>query len=158
MIRDVLRQLADDSWWSDDCHTQNAAIILPPRCVYGAAATNAVPPRLEATDERCRPPLKTDYIEHAERAAIYAAARDGFITSGCIMVALWAACPECARAIISAGITAVHVANATLEATPPRWLRQVNLGIAMLHEAGIPVTTHRSLGRDIRFDGRILTL
>lgn len=158
MIRDLLKELGEFSWMSDDPTTQNAAVIVAPNRARSPAVSNIIPYGLYLGDGRCHYPLKSDYIEHAERAAIAEAARMGFATEGCTMVALWAACPACARAIIQAGIVSVHVAHAALEATPDRWVSRVRLGIAMLHEAGVRVTTHRNLRCEIRFDDSILTL
>lgn len=48
---------------------------------------------------------KLTRVEHAERNAIFAAARLGIRTQGLTMAASWAACSDCARAIVQAGIS-----------------------------------------------------
>ena len=54
-------------------------------------------------------PEKYDWVEHAERNAIYAAARMGAATKGCKMYLNYnpECCTDCARAIIQAGIIEV---------------------------------------------------
>lgn len=53
------------------------------------------------------PALKDVLSEHAERNAIYNAARIGVSCKGCTMFATFHPCHECARAIIQAGIKEV---------------------------------------------------
>lgn len=55
-------------------------------------------------------PAKYDWTEHAERNAIYNAARLGHKTEGCILFLNWSPdflCTDCARAVIQAGIIEV---------------------------------------------------
>lgn len=54
-------------------------------------------------------PEKYQWVEHAERNAIFNAARHGISVSGCVMYLNWepTPCADCARAIIQAGIVAV---------------------------------------------------
>src|SRR5579859_1849886 len=56
-----------------------------------------VTPRLER-------PEKYVYIEHAERNAIYAAAKLGIVLEGTTIYVNWFPCAECARAIVQSGI------------------------------------------------------
>ena len=69
--------------------------------------TNHFPCGIEKKQERLERPLKYSLIEHAERDAIYDAAKSGKSTSGTIMYAPWFACADCGRAIIQAGISEV---------------------------------------------------
>jgi dCMP deaminase len=97
---------------------------------------------------------KLTYIEHAEREAIYRAAREGLSLAGATMYALWAACPECARAIVGAGITRLVTLKKTRELTPERWLEPLRVADQMLADAGVAVEFYaESLGVRIMFDG-----
>ena len=159
MPRASLCNLASFSAFSHDPRTQNAARLYEPGTgLFSSARYNQVPEPLTPLEGRLGASGKVIYVEHAERAAIYAAAREGFSTDGCEMHTLWAACPECARAIICAGIVRVHTPAATFSATPRRWKLQVMSGLAMLEEAGVDVVFHRDLGATILFDGKELML
>jgi len=156
---DSLQQLASIAWFSDDPRTQNAAVVVDTETHFRyGIALNSVTYHTEDEDERVKTGLKATYVEHAERAAIYRAAKEGWSCDGCEMHALWAACPDCARAIISSGITAVHTCEATYAATPERWRLTVRRGLAMLEEAGVEVVFHRNIGISILFNGEELDL
>lgn len=144
---------------SDDPRTHNAARLYEPLSgLFGPVVTNQVPRRLSAVRGRLRASVKAAYIEHAERAAIYSAATEDWVSGGCELHCLWAACPDCARAIILAGIQTVHTAAATFSATPDRWRLQVRQGLGMLDEAGVEVVFHRNVGGSILFNGAELEL
>ncbi len=97
---------------------------------------------------------KLTYIEHAERDVIYSAAQNGFRLAGGTMYAIWAACPECARAIVGAGITRLVTLKKTRELTPERWLEPLRVADQMLADAGVAVEFYaESLGVRIMFDG-----
>lgn len=62
------------------------------------------------TDKRrYEKPMKYVWTEHAERNAIYKAARLGISLNGCTMYATYFPCVECTRAIIQAGIKTLYV-------------------------------------------------
>ena len=84
--------------------------------------------------------------EHAERHAIYSAASQGHQTLGTTMFCPWAACPDCARAIILAGIHKVVVHKQRMALTPSRWAMRVNVGLLILADAGVKV---------VEFSGRV---
>jgi deoxycytidylate deaminase len=100
---------------------------------------------------------KPFWMEHAERAVILRAARAGISTEGAVLFAPWAACADCARAIVMAGITKVHRHVEALELTPLRWAPSTNAGEQILKASGIQVLNHRGqVGESIvRFDGSL---
>lgn len=57
------------------------------------------------TDHNCARPEKYDWIEHAERNAIFSAARQGVSLDDSIMFLPGFPCVECARGIVQSGIT-----------------------------------------------------
>lgn len=65
---------------------------------------NQVPMGCEHTEERHQRPAKYDWTEHAERNAIYNAAREGTALYGCTMYVNWYPCVPCARGILEIGI------------------------------------------------------
>lgn len=143
---------------SDDPHTQNGA-VLAPASGFVSVAANHVPAGLAVTTSRLERPRKYGFIEHAERSAIYSAARCGTKTAGSTLYCCWFACRDCARAIICAGIKEVvgHVKTRTL--TPGRWEDEVLAGEAMLREAGVALRwLSCPLGVTIKFNGEDLEL
>ena len=135
---------------SDDLSNQNAAIVFcPDECdIYGIGA-NSLPKGVIKTDERIKArPKKYAYIEHAERNAIYAAAKAGRCTKNCVMVCPWFACADCARAIVQSGIRKVYGHKQRMDMTnvgrekvadtvDNRWVAPVTDGDIILQEAGI---------------------
>jgi deoxycytidylate deaminase len=105
-------------------------------------AHNGIDFRLADTPQRWIGQAKADYVEHAERACIYQAAKNGVATTNLGLVATWVACPDCARAIIGSGLKEVLVDRASLEYTTPKWKRAVRQGLAMIEEAGIKLVVH----------------
>jgi len=59
-------------------------------------------------NERWERPIKYQYVEHAERNAIYNAARVGTPTLGCSAFVSLAPCVGCSRALVQAGIVEVY--------------------------------------------------
>lgn len=158
MDREQLAYLAAAASWSGDHSTRNAArVVHPDYATNCGIAVNSVPNEIGRW-ERFKAGLKSTYVEHAERAALYRAAREGYGTDRAELYALWAACPECARAIVSCGISRVITCAATYSATPQRWRLQVRTGLAILDEAGVDVTFVRHVGMAVLFDGRMLEL
>lgn len=143
---------------SHDPRTQNGAVLARRNDIIVAAA-NAVPAGLAADAGRLQPPGKYQYIEHAERAVIYRAAWSHWKTGGSTLYCLWFACPDCARAIIQAGIYEVVGHCGPRNATPDRWQDAVQAGERMLREAGVGMRwIAEPLGTSIMFDGRELAL
>ena len=138
---------------SHDPETQNGAVLVTSRQVIYAA--NCVPTGVARPDHRLARPFKYDFVEHAERAAIYKAAAAGAATAGSKLFCPWFACTDCARAIVAAGIREVVGLIALRNATPARWLLKVELAEKMLEEAGVSqrLLAHQ-VGVTIRFDGR----
>jgi dCMP deaminase len=140
---------------SHDPSTQNGAVLVPRGPSYASPAANEFPINIFRTPERLTRPNKYRWIEHAERNAIYAAARMGTATAGATLYCCWFACPDCARGIIQAGIKEVvgHVLPRSL--TPPRWEAEVAFGEAMLREAGVSMRwLAGDMGVTILFDGQ----
>ncbi len=108
---------------SDDRSTKVGVLI------YGADAisiehANQFPQGVDQSEERHQRPTKYQYIEHAERNAIYLAARCGLALRGTtIYIASFTPgfppCCDCARAIIQSGIT--RIVGKTGDNDPELW-------------------------------------
>jgi dCMP deaminase len=145
---------------STDPSTQNAAVLVDFKYNGGfsvASAANCFPRDVHETNERWQRPLKYSYVEHAERNAIYQAARGGVATDGLTMYVPWFACADCARAIIQAGIAEVVGHKAIFDRTMERWKDSIAVAHGMLTEAGVRYRmVEGELGaRAVRFDGAL---
>jgi dCMP deaminase len=138
---------------SDDPNTKVGAVLVTgSRRVYGC---NLIPNKIDYVGLLRDGETKHTFTEHAERVAIYRAAAAGVPTAGAKLYAPWFACPDCARAIILAGISEV-IGLASLDAqTPDRWRRQIDVALTMLRQAGVATRwLSDRVGAEILFDGR----
>lgn len=91
--------------------------------------------------ERHERPEKYYWYEHAERNAVYNAARVGVKLKGATAYTQSAPCAACARAFIQAGIIRIH-AREVNAFTNSSWEESINRGRTMLAEAGVELTEH----------------
>jgi dCMP deaminase len=84
-------------------------------------------------------PLKYQLTEHAERDVLLRAACEGIITHGLTMYAPWATCPDCARAIVKAGIDTVVCHKECMDRSPERWTEMLALGREIMQRGGVNV-------------------
>ena len=129
---------------SDDPVRQVGAKIVDKHGQVVSFGANHLPRGVLWDQRRVTRPLKSIFLEHAERDAIYHAARWGIRLDGATMVAPWAACAECARAIIAAGITSLVRRPIPLD----RWSYSIGLGDQMLREAGVEIVELKYLGHE----------
>jgi dCMP deaminase len=97
---------------SKDPNTQVGCIIAGPAHEIRSTGYNS-PPRGIRDDvpERLERPTKYLWMEHAERNAIYNAARCGTPLEGCTIYIELMPCMDCARAIVQSGIREVVVSR-----------------------------------------------
>lgn len=133
---------------SPDLSNQTGALVTNHDFKVEIIENGDFPAGVAKTDQRLSVrPDKYDYIEHAERQIVYAAARLQIPIAGQIVYCPWAACFDCARALIQARVGVVVVHEQRMNCTPPRWVRKVAGALEMMEkEANIPV---------LRFDGRV---
>jgi len=126
---------------SPDPRTKIGCLIVAPDGTIRCAACNDYPQGIpHGSGERAEAPLKYVWIEHAERNAIYLAARQGLCTQGCTMFIELTPCVECARAIIQGGI--VHVVinqDRCAEYRGAKYSVEHPTALGMLAEAGVSV-------------------
>jgi dCMP deaminase len=90
-------------------------------------------------NERQERPEKYFWFEHAERNAIYNAARIGVSTLGTTMyMTCGISCADCARAIINSGISKI-VLREGKGATNIKWQESAERSMIMFKEAGVIV-------------------
>ena len=123
--------------FSTDLNTQNGAILVDHTGYPVAWGANRFPRGIKETAERLERPAKYHHVVHAERASILDAGRHGVSTVGLTMYATWAACNECANAIIESGISRVIGHRKTLDNSPSHWKESIELAIEKFKEAGV---------------------
>lgn len=120
--------------WSEDPRKQVGACLVRDNRVL-SIGFNGFPTGVKATKERLHTKeLKLQFIEHAERNALYTAARVGVNLAGATMYCNWFPCNECAKGIIQAGITRVVTSKPDPES---HWYPQMLVSVTMFTEAGI---------------------
>lgn len=90
--------------------------------------------------ERFESPLKYQWTEHAERNVIYSMVSRGKSTKGTTMVCPWAACSDCARAIVQSGIsTLVRHKEAMNRECGEMWKESIAIGDQILKEGFVEI-------------------
>jgi dCMP deaminase len=126
--------------WSKDRNTKVGAVIFDP--VHQSILSvgyNGFPRGVnDDVDARHSKEFKYAYTEHAERNAIFNAARHGTRLQGMGIAVDWFPCADCARAIIQSGITVMFAHRPDL--TPGgRWVDSHIAAATMLREADVTV-------------------
>jgi dCMP deaminase len=132
---DLCRQASESS---TDRDTHVGCVVVKGSAVL-VRGCNTLPEGLnDPTGERSVRPGKYEWIEHAERNAIYSAARTGTKLASARMYVDLMPCVECARAIIQAGISEVIVsADRMSRYESDKYSEQHALAELMLKEAGV---------------------
>ena len=99
------------------------------------SAFNTYPQGVQDTEQRHLGDGRLIWMEHAERNAIFAAARAGRSTEGATLVSTLFPCTDCARAIVQAGIRLLHTLPPDLE--DPVWGQSWGPARTILEEAGV---------------------
>jgi dCMP deaminase len=94
----------------------------------------------ESDPERWERPVKYEWVEHAERNAIYNAARMGTPLAGCTAYMESPPCTACGRSLIQAGIKEIVVTTQNPFADRKDWRSSIQFACNMLEEAGVKVT------------------
>jgi len=101
------------------------------------AACNDFPTGISDLEARHAHPERLLWIEHAERNAIFAAARSGLATAGATLIATFHPCADCARAIVQAGIATLY--TLVPDFADPLWGPAFRCSRVILEEGGVRV-------------------
>lgn len=124
--------------WSKDKSRQVGCVVVGTGNFVLTIGYNGFPRRIDDEQEhRHQRPAKYLWTEHAERNAIYAAARNGTPLSGAKMYLPWFPCVDCARAIVQAGI--VELIAIRPDTNDPQWGKDFIVSQELLDEAGVKV-------------------
>ena len=126
---------------SKDESTQVGAIIVGKDREILSTGYNSFPRGLDDNrPERQERPKKYFYFEHAERNAIYNAARVGTALDGSsIYITSGLPCSPCARAIINSGIRKVYCKRVCTTKNKEKWEADQKEAKEMLLECGIEI-------------------
>ncbi len=137
---------------SNDLSVHNGAFIISPGGVLLSEGVNNIPLKSHLTHRLYRP-TKYVWTEHAERSAIYEAARVGVPLYGATMVAVYAACADCARAIVLTGIKTLVRHIHAYQNIHTAWVDSIKDGDMILREGGVQVINiSEKLGVTTRFN------
>lgn len=123
---------------SPDTSTQNGARTYDADGNRLGVGSNHFTRGMPVTPDLLERPKKYAYIEHAERNAIYACLRFR-LGSPHVLVCPWAACADCARAIVESGIR--HLVRHQRSDDTGRWSGSITDGDIILSAAGVNVIT-----------------
>lgn len=131
------------SKWTEDRDFSVGAVIVDDAHVVRSTGYNGLPRGISDKDETRfdrKSGEKFFWFEHAERNAIYNAARMGTPLDGCTIYVNRFPCSDCARAIIQSGIASVYC--------PPKPVNDgaldhsFDVSEVLLKEAGLTVMAH----------------
>ena len=141
---------------STDKDTWTGSVIMNKDNIisYGA---NRFAPGVKQTKERMQKPKKYLCQDHAERNAIFLAAKDGKKISGTSMFMPWVPCSACANAIITSGIKALIIHYDKCIKTPSDWIDDIKEAVSMLLEANVKIiiVTAKIGGCKAKFRGEL---
>lgn len=140
---------------SKDVHTQFGCIITGPDHEIRSTGYNSFPRGLnDSVAERYARPEKYFWMEHAERNAIYNAARMGTPLNGCTIFIDALPCGDCARGIIQVGIKELFYdmvkweqfldSRKTAATGMKSWVDDIYKAVKMLEECGVKITPFTS--------------
>jgi len=122
--------------WSKDESRKVGCVIVGTGNEVRAIGYNGFPRGVnDEIEDRHERPLKYKWTEHAERNAIFGAARAGIALLGCRMYLPWFPCMDCARAIVQCGV--VQLICVKPDFSDPQWGDDFTVVPRLLEEGGV---------------------
>jgi len=124
--------------WSEDSSRKVGAVIVGPSNEVRSTGFNGLPRSISSSDEQRHSRdsgEKYYWFEHAERNAIFNAARAGIGLMGCKIYVSLFPCADCVRAIIQSGIIELNTFD--VPQNDPTFSRSFEVAKAMIGEAGV---------------------
>lgn len=126
--------------WSKDPKRKVGSIIVGNDKEIISTGYNGLPRNVDdEKNERYEKPDKIYYVEHAERNAIYNAARLGIKTMNCDLYTTLYPCSDCARAIIQSGIKRIIINNDINMFKKDNWKYNCKISKKMLNESNVEI-------------------
>ena len=126
---------------SKDLRTQIGAVIVGEDKEIVSTGFNSFPRGIndEVVDRQERPE-KYFWMEHAERNALYNAARIGVSTKNTTMyMTCGIPCTDCAKGIISSGVRAIYCKREDTTKNREHWDEHAKRSFQMFQEAGVEI-------------------
>lgn len=148
---------------SKDTKTKIGAVLVKDGAVV-SEGYNGMPRKVnDNVPERYERPEKYFWFEHAERNAIYNAARRGIATDQCVMFTQGVPCADCARAVIQSGVRKVVIhkqwGDVWTYMDPTKWIESQRRSREMFQEADIEVIDiDMPLELEAMVDGKIVSV
>ena len=124
---------------SKDTNTNIGAVLVGENNQIISTGYNSFPAGIkDDVPARFERPEKYFWFEHAERNAIYNAAKSGVSTNGAtIYLSCSCPCADCARAIINSGVKTVWMQKGDTTSNPQKWEEHSKRSLEMFNESGI---------------------
>ena len=132
----VLEEATNISLQSNDPVTK-VGCVFSRNGVVISDGYNAFPRGVHETNDRWQRPNKYLWVEHAERNAIYKAARMGISLDGSVAACTLFPCADCARAMIQVGVKKLIVKKPDMN--DARWGENFHVAEQMFSEAGVVI-------------------
>ena len=126
---------------SKDQRTQIGAVIVGEDKEIVSTGFNSFPRGInDDVEERQQRPEKYYWFEHAERNALYNAARIGVSTKGTTMyLTCGSPCTDCAKGIISSGVRTIYCKTEDTTKNREHWDEHAKRSLVMFEEAGVEI-------------------
>lgn len=126
---------------SKDQRRQIGVVVIGPDNAIRTTGYNSFPRGIDdSKQERQEKPEKFYFFAHAERNAIYSAAKTGVSLDGCTMIMTCGLpCADCAIAIIQSGIKKLWVNKDEQAGNNAMWIESTARSMQMFEEAGVEV-------------------
>jgi dCMP deaminase len=119
--------------------------ILVARDGTEIAACNTFPAGVRDLEERHQGDGRFVWMEHAERHAIFEAARRGVATAGAHLTTTFFPCIDCARAIVDAGVARLDAPAPDFD--DPVWGGSFERSQTILREGGVEIRIVEAVAR-----------
>jgi dCMP deaminase len=135
---------------SKDSSTQVGAVIVGADREILSTGFNGIPRYCDdKKPSRHERPDKYFWFEHAERNAIFNAAKNGIRLEGATMYCSAPSCADCSRAIIQSGIRRVIFPKRHPFLEREDWAASFRISVEMLDEAQVKMRWYESFGEDL---------
>lgn len=144
---DAMSQAYALASFSEDPSTQLGAVLLDPEGKTIGVGYNHFPRGVSSEHWHGPKEGKYERVAHAEVSAILSAAKAGNSTVGSTLVCPWAACANCAKYIVEAGVTRLvrHIEHDHQQ----DWVKSIELGDEIMRGAGIEIIEIEPVATDI---------
>ena len=134
---------------SKDRRTQIGAVIVGEDKEIVSTGFNSFPRGInDDVEERQVRPEKYYWMEHAERNALYNAARIGVSTKNTTMyLTCGVPCTDCAKGIISSGVKAIYCKTEDTTKNREHWDEHAKRSLQMFQVAGVDIFYYDDLTR-----------